>query len=140
MVFFNIKDNFLGVRHRLLGVKRTMLKQPATIYMERLNHLGFNCKPVTTNAAKNVVCHICGYSMASMTLGNGWSIQACSAVNIEKTAKRPAFKKWAETLSSCQHQQFPENAPQKFQKGERPNLPVLTASNLPIRLLNNILS
>ncbi len=139
MVFFNIKDNFAGVRHRLLGVKKVLFKQPNTFYLDRLNRLGVNCKPVTTSADKDVVCHICGYSMANMALPGGWSLQACSAVNMERTATSSTFKKWAETLCDCNHP-HPKEEAQTYLKGERPALPVLTASNLPITLLDNILS
>ncbi len=142
MVFFNIKDNILGFGHSLLGIRKHLFNQSADLYVERLNRAGLTCETAKTKHGATVYCNVCGFTMARTILIGGWSMQTCSAWNFARTVKNPSFKTWAETLSDC-------NRPERLEaiseassqsKEEVPKLPVLTASNLPTSLINNILS
>lgn len=141
MVFFNIKDNSSGIRHAWFSVRRQLFNLPATYFVDKLNREGLDCEAVKTSSTKDVVCHVCGFSMAVSRLKSGWTIQACSAVNFEKRMRSDSFKKWAETLPDTHRPNTPDTteAP-NLQLKEQREVPVLKASNLPIRLFNNILS
>ncbi|RTL44122.1 MAG: hypothetical protein EKK48_07500 [Candidatus Melainabacteria bacterium] len=82
---FNGSDTLSGLTHIMLGWKRKLQKLEPDLYVNR--YFNQDLKGLSQARIPDRVCHICGFSLISLTAPNGWVIEACSAHDIEKSIK-----------------------------------------------------
>lgn len=82
---FNGSDTVSGLSHLALGWKRKLQKLDPTFYVQR--YLDLDLKGLSAVLIPDRFCHVCGFSVISLTAPNGWVLEACSAHDIEKGIK-----------------------------------------------------
>jgi len=107
----------LGWRHILIGVGRVLMQRSSLHHIESLSKR----YPFLTSVKsrdKVLLCRVCGFAMARATMPNGWSIDSCSAYQIEELLQSKGLQSWLGDL------------PAQAQKPEMGELTVL-GNNLP---------
>lgn len=82
---FNGSDTVSGLSHLSLGWKRRLQKLDPSLYVQR--YLSQDLNGLSAVLIPGRVCHICGFSLISLTAPNGWILETCSAHDIEKGIK-----------------------------------------------------
>ncbi|HEY9775284.1 MAG TPA: hypothetical protein V6C81_16075 [Planktothrix sp.] len=92
------EELWFGWAHKLLGVRRRILKLPVTRFVDVYAGKGAPVEILRKADGSHVGCHICGYAMVSIVAGDRYRIEACSATTAPRMLFNKKFDVWRSQL------------------------------------------
>lgn len=84
--------------HRLLGMRRLLLRQPRTLFVDRYSAVNRTMEPVKHEFPWDKNCPICGFAMVRLQLSGSWTVETCSAYSLKSILDRPSLPAWVQSL------------------------------------------
>ena len=95
-MLFTWRETFWGLRHLALRFSRRLLGKPADAFIKR--YAGTGAEPVQDQNGSVQECLICGFTLISLEMEEGWRMEMCSALPVLDIGSAD-FKQWAHSLS-----------------------------------------
>jgi hypothetical protein len=93
---FTIPLTFNWLKHRLFAARRILCQQSPVYFVDK--------NPALTQIKNQdntyILCPICGFSMAELSLADGWSARTCSAIGFDEIIGNPSVYEWLNEVNN----------------------------------------